>query len=1334
MICDVKTPLSQVAEAITKGRIEDIASGKADTQQEILNRFQLFQNSFEVRWKDESLLRDKKIPTINGKVRVYGVKNQEADIEKSFTLEGKVNFENKIGKERAKQISEAEESILKKDTGTAVHSVMEQLTKYFIANEFKDKVLTTDTGSALSLADIKKIVKLSDRNFKVLYDTAKQFITDAIETQNKIDPSQKPIVVAEQIVGTNELMGTADLITVYSDKTAEHFDYKTIVPKKGYTEFDKASKRVKVNTMSWIPFYKYTDWNLQLPKTTASLLKTMGVTEVRKSRVIPIQVNLKWDSVNNKMTDEISQIETFVTSKDFLDPIAIQEKASTSTLELQLQKLNRIKLSLVKDLEAIRGTSPKKEAIKEHINRLTISINKLQVKEDNTLLINDYERLVKRYGELTDGKFRKLSDITDESSEDKFLDKEEHRQLILELEAFSGVLAATQDYYFRLGLPEEEVNKWDDKRVKLQANVESMIVSLKDSLLSRQSFNVTNIDEIENASDVSFLNKLFDTFSEINHPIFKEAYFLISKYQNEKRLALQQFKNKLNDVAKELEDYSKSSGMGLFGAYNKLINRSTGNLHGKYTKEFYEGLKKNQENSNKVELQKTFELKEDAQEKYDQYLKRVVDRSGWDLTNEEDKKKYDTFKSNNSLESFLFSSRDIWKYYKIKPSVENSLYSEEYKTIKNTPALNNYYNFWNETMSEFRSKMGFNSYSDLPANFIPNFRAEMVETLFRDNTLNLWENITDMFKVRQDDFDLGTESYTGKLDIVTGEVLPEIPKWGLNGIYNKDGVLDNNLKSYDLTKVLYTFAEVALNYESMAKIQTEIDILGDLIGTNGVKQTNSDGKVLTTLSGAYAKITGEQLDVVRLFKQHILASFYGITNQDKNKDVAKALLSFNKALVITKLALNPVTQVAASASAKINQYYEGVKGYYYDRSNMKDSEKALVGILSGKNEIDKMALGYFEFSDKGTNIMATELPSNNILNLSQRGLSMIGFRKGSEYIDNSIGLAMMRNYGIDENGNVKRVKNLKDKRTLSERSKVVDGKFEIEGLTLDGYTQFRNMVRQVSRGIKGELSDGDMRSIQMSTLGKLFMTFKTWLPDLVKERFGGIKYQSTTDAIVIGKMNAIWKSNLKPEQKNFLGIVAETSLNIGKLILDILTFGYGKMFKVNQSRARALLNKLKEDNPNNEQIQNFTEEDFMDYMNGQIRSSVTELRVYLAFLTLLMALGGDWDDDGEKDYKNNLVTRATYRTLNRVRRELGFFYGSEGVSIITKNSVPVTDLLVTSLDLVENTFDESRDAFFGENNNRDKANVGHYFLKVFPGGRPITDLFVLDETAEKKEL
>ena len=62
MKCDVKTPLTQIADAIIKGRVENIISGLADTQQEILNRLQLFKNSFQIRWKDASLLRDKKYP------------------------------------------------------------------------------------------------------------------------------------------------------------------------------------------------------------------------------------------------------------------------------------------------------------------------------------------------------------------------------------------------------------------------------------------------------------------------------------------------------------------------------------------------------------------------------------------------------------------------------------------------------------------------------------------------------------------------------------------------------------------------------------------------------------------------------------------------------------------------------------------------------------------------------------------------------------------------------------------------------------------------------------------------------------------------------------------------------------------------------------------------------------------------------------------------------------------------------------------------------------------------------------------------------------------------
>jgi hypothetical protein len=678
-------------------------------------------------------------------------------------------------------------------------------------------------------------------------------------------------------------------------------------------------------------------------------------------------------------------------------------------------------------------------------------------------------------------------------------------------------------------------------------------------------------------------------------------------------------------------------------------------------------------------------------------------------------------------------------YYEIKPEVREEIYSPEFKRINSTPALKRYYDFWIDSMKEFRGLFGiYNDYTEIPKNFIPNFRADLVENMFRDGFMKAtWEHIVSAFTATQDDTTFGEVSIDSYQDVNTGEILTQIPKWGIQKIRNKNGYIDNGLKSYDLTKVLYTFAEVAYNYDSMSKIEADMDILSMMIAQEGVIQKTQNGKVITTLSGQYSKLTGNQLDVVSAFKQHVLYSLYGVKDQTKmNKDTAKTLMTLNQMYVFSKLALSPVTQAAASLSAKVNQYYEGVKGHYFNKSQKREAEKDIAKILTDKGELVRAALGYFEFSGKSTSIMATELPSNKILNLSQRGLAMIGFRKGSEWLANTNGLAMLRNYGIDEQGNVRRLAITKGK-SLYERMSIKNGEFNIEGLTLDGYTQFRNTVIQVSRSINGELSDADGRIIQMNVYGKMFMTFKSWLPDLVRERFSSVSYRGISDEVVIGRLNAIWKNtNITAEDKKWYTIIAEILLNSLKLLTDIATFGIHDKFKLklNEERVIQLLNDFKAQNPNNEKIQAYSVEDFREYMQGQIRAGVTELRTYLTFVALVLAFGADWDDDGEPEWKNNLATRAAYRTINRVRRELGFFYGSEGVSILTKNSVPLSGALVDLINLTSNTFDEARDDIFGENSPYEKADRFHYTFKLIPGARSFIDLLVLDETAEGKEI
>jgi hypothetical protein len=1328
MKCDIKTPISEVAEAIRTHSIEKIISGKSDSQQETVNRLQLFRNSFQTIYVKADQLKNKKIPTVDGLARVYApVGYTDTWVEETFTTEGKINFEKKKGKFEAERISKEYESILKKESGTAIHNFLEKTINNLILTKYKDSVIAPSDISIDN--DVDSLIKLPKTAKDNLIKTAEKLITDAIANQKEIDPNGKVAIFTEQILGDSNLMGTSDLIFVFSDNTTEHFDYKTINPKSDYKEYDG---KYKLNSMSWIPFYKYEDWNTQLPKTTKFLNNLIGVKANRKSRIIPIQLEFKIK--NKKLTDEILQIESFATADEFLDQIPVQETTGIENLDLQLEKLQRTKLNYQKEIQEIYGNNPRKEFLSKRINDITIAINKLIVNQDIRWLVNDYEKLVKKYSEL-DSKGR-VKDLKTFSEEEDFEIKKELKNLIDELEALKGVLESTSDYYDSIGISEEENNKWELRRMKLHSNVGVLITKVKAELFDNFEFKEVTLQEFKNAKDISYVRRLFDTFSEIEHPAFKEAYKRISLANDKKRVELQQFQTELKIAAKKLEEYSKSTGKGIFGAYEMLINRKTGNLHNVYKSEFYEGLKKSQSERNKEFIDKHFVLKKDAEEKHKKLIERILAKHNLDLSDKKDKAYYDYLIKNNSLENLKFKS-SIWKYYEIRPEIENEIYSEDYKKIKSIPELLEYYNFWKKSMSDLRKNFGFNnSYEKIPNNFIPNYRSDLIESLFRDGFVikDVWNNLVQTFNVTNDDTTFGDSEITGYQNPDTGEVLAEIPKWGLNPIYSKDGTIDTNLKSYDLSKVLYTFAEVSLNYKHKKEIETEIDILQMMISDFGVEQTNKDGKVMKTLSGGISKLTGADLDLIQLYKKHIMSSLYGIEIQDKNnKELSKLLLLSNNFFINLKLAFEPVTQIGAGLSAKTNQYFEGVKGYYYSNQHVLNSEKMLANVYSKEGELTRALIAYIEPFEKNTQTRATELPSNKALNLSQRGLQMIGFRKTSEWIDNSIMLSMMQNYGIDENGNIKRLKNLENKKSLLDRSSIVNGELKIEDFGIEQYNQFRNMVRQVSRGIKGELTAGDQRAINMNIVTKLFMTFKNWLPDLYRERFSGIKYQNTTDAIVIGKLNAVWKSALPQDEKSLFGVMGNVIVELGKLFIDITTLGYSNLFKTSEFRLKQLFNKFKEENLNNEKIQNFTFEDFKDYYNGQVKSAIAELRIYLGFLALVMLLGADWDGDDEPEWKTNIATRLAYRTLNRIRREIGFFYGSEGLDILTKNSIPLSGLILTGKKFVTNTFDELFIDLGLYEAKPNEARKLHYFQQIVPGLRPFINTFNLDDISDKRD-
>jgi hypothetical protein len=1312
--CDTNMPNSMVADKIKNHQIADLYPGKCETQQEVINRLEFSNRVLEI----------KQFGDTRG-YGVVGVSPEQFITKKTFTSESKEAFVKKMGEQKAEEINKAPTSILQRDLGTYIHLQMEDLMNALSVGEFKDKVLIK-AGNYKTVSQLRSETKLSEENFNVLYKTAKKLIESGIAEQNKKDPTGKVYISAEQrLIASSSLGGTSDLVFVYSDVTTDNFDYKTMTTKYGDVRFDKGKAQI-VNP-SWIPTYKYEDWNLQLPKTTFALEKIIGVKQNNKCRIIPIAMVLEYK--DDIPTGKIKQIETFVSASDYLKQIPIKEKTGIGSLDESIEKLNRLKENYV--FEASKGISrERREFLKTRIDRQTRAINAIIVDQDISNLIDDYTAVVKKYADVETKDYAVLKNITQETIEDKvnsnYLSLEEHRDLLKELGLISSIIAGSYEFYDRMGIDESEYNKYRSKLRTLQNQILVLNEQLQNELFARIKLDKVSIDEIKNSFTIKTIDQMFNTFGEIQHPVFREAFKKKSMAESEARLKLQKFKVNLEEVSVELEKWGKNNGLGLFGAYDKLINKATGNIYAKNNAEFTKRLEEAQQKKDAKFIDKYFKPKDNAKSELTKFILRVVERNN--LIPGKDDDRINQILEDNTVEGYKFNDRFFFKYYELKPEYTKSLspevYSKEYIEIQSTPAIKKYYDFWIKTMQEFREITDMsNDYTALPDNFIPNFRAGLIEQMFQGGLPSAaWESFIGIFRQQSDDIEFGyMTELAKKKDIDTGEILHEIPLFGLYPIYNRQNVIDNKLKSFDLTRVLYTFADIAYNYEGLKKIEAEITVLGDMIATFDITKKDSNGKIIKTLGGAYSKLTGKQLTEYQTYLNTIKYHVYGIKEQGDilNNDATRVVNKLNDLQRASKMMFEPVIQISASLSSKVMSYYEGVKGYYYDRNQMLKSESMLASVFTENGKLTTAILQYFEFSDKYVGVKANELPSNFLIRLANKGLGYIGFRKGSEWIDNSIGLSMMQNYGIDENGKIRRLKMLpKGSKSLLERASLKDGKLEIEGITLDNYNWFTQSVKKVSRSIKGEISDKDQRAINYTMLGKLAMTYKNWLPDLWKEHMGSVQYNNYTDTVVIGRFNSIYQNLKDDESKKFLLLNQAAWIGIGKLLLDvplslIPKVGY-RFSKTNTARARALFEKFKQDNPNDPRIQEYTFEEFLDYYDGQIKAGVQELSIYLALIGLVLLVGGDWDDDGKDDYKQYLALSFTYKIMNRMRRELGFFLGSEGVDIALNTTIPVTGLGLDIKRSIQNFVDEAYNDITGTPDPYDQSGYLHHMSKIIP--------------------
>ena len=84
-----------------------------------------------------------------------------------------------------------------------------------------------------------------------------------------------------------------------------------------------------------------------------------------------------------------------------------------------------------------------------------------------------------------------------------------------------------------------------------------------------------------------------------------------------------------------------------------------------------------------------------------------------------------------------------------------------------------------------------------------------------------------------------------------------------------------------------------------------------------------------------------------------------------------------------------------------------------------------------------------------------------------------------------------------------------------------------------------------------------------------------------------------------------------------------------------------------------------------------TFEEFNDIQQRQLKTLMIELRILLAFAGIMMLMAGDWDDDGQADYKKYLLTRKLAATIFKTNQEMSFVFNPIDFTSMIKSPLPM---------------------------------------------------------------
>jgi hypothetical protein len=1117
--------------------------------------------------------------------------------------------------------------------------------------------------------------------------------------------------------------GSIDLLVIQPNGVVDIYDWKSQEVARSQTD---------------LKTYKETMYRIQLENYRKILQLQYGFQKFGKIRSIPMRTrfNFKNGQIDSIRELEIGNIDPTLIpdDKSYLLPVTLRTESTGDTkLDDLLEKLNGI----YDKIDKSRYSKEELYKKREELAQLRSAIRDLQLKNKVDRLVELGLLEYKKYSEMLNNKTLTGNEIQDAIK-------------ILEVFSESGILLydLMKDYSKAVKKSKNKTAKAEfDKLNKRFLTMTSEVGNLIKSIESYREDQVKDLAVrngifkiLDPEAPVSTYRGQFSALSNISQASFRLFSKLLRVVQNSRDARFDSTAAKMVLLKKKFLTWASAKGLSPEKAMEMILQidengnwngnflnkyksdfrvQRTAAIQAKNTKWLVENMSYDPDKYNEAEKRTIENFKSINYALDEEVNQKIIDKKikEWSLDHKvvNDNGTLNVKALLNPSNGFL-TPNDVWLTEKWK-----DLQKPENKILKDV------YDFF-QGLTDYAEDLGMLDRKS--KGFIPSVFQSKIDQVVFGNIKNLFST-TGFFENLQVD---AGNTYTPEIDPTDGSIINRIPVYFTNDIGSLDektGQMDYSKKSRDLFKVFAIFSAHMYNYEAMQSIEDSAQMLVEVERNKKSLVTDAFGNI--TLENGKPKAANNNDRNAKIFEDFVNMYIYdrlsGRAVDTKFKILGKeySLIKSAQAAMrffsLKTLALNPVSGTAQFVGGTGNALFMAQKGIYFTNRTW---AKAMYATSGSKKAW--AALKFMNILGEGnTNVMIDELSLSATNQILSDNNFYVFMRLSDKAVQYPVAIAMMMEHMVvnDKIVNIQQfvkakydynnkfydlssterkelmkkidaeVGELQEKESVYVKGVLsTDGEFTIPGIDKDSeaFSDFRNKIKGVNKRIVGNQSRDDINRIRTTLLGQALMQFRSWMPEMIEERFEGLRYDDELQNWTYGKFHS------------FFGDLF--SKRIGRLLKAIMT-GFGDD-AINLAKEK--YENLKRDAYEKGENFTITEGEFIDLHIGNLRSMMVELMTLSSFAAAVLSItSGDDENRRNKGMKQYMA-----RALKKYYNEFAFYYNPIELTKLTKSPLPVISLAEDMSRFIGNVLEEGAGQISGNEEWTESAKPLKYFTKMVP--------------------